>query len=425
VKSWPSQLEDALARQYDQRLLRQLNEVTAQGRLLNRGDRTTINFAGNDYLALSQHPHLRQAASRAIESYGTGAGASRLISGQSPIHHHLEKRFAKFKHAEAALAFPTGYMANLALLSTLASPGDLICVDKLCHASLIDASKASGAQLRAYPHRNYRAKLERLLNQHQSQQTDSVAQAEPPDHTDQPNQSDRAARRFIVTDSIFSMDGDAADLVLLCDLADQYDAMLIVDEAHATGVLGQTGAGLCELQDVGHRVDVVVSTASKALGGLGGIVSGKKTLIDTLINFARPFIYTTAMPAAQAAAINAALDIVRDEPHRRARLTELSVQLRTRVEKMGLQTPPMPILGPMKGPIQTPIVPIIVGAAQAALDLSAYLEDRGIFATAIRPPTVAPDASRVRLTLRADMLDQDLDQLCNALEDWKSSSSSA
>ena len=377
-----------------------------------RGDRALINFAGNDYLALSQHPHLRQAAARAIESHGVGTGASRLICGQFPIHHQLEKRFAQFKHAESALAFPSGYMANLALLTTLAGPGDLICIDKLCHASLIDAARASGAQFRVFPHRDYRSKLERLLGQHRHERTDSVAQDDRPA---------RPARCFIVTDSVFSMDGDVADLVLLCDLADQYDAILIVDEAHATGVLGETGAGLCELQNVSQRVDVVISTASKALGGLGGIVSGRKSLIDTLINFARPFIYTTAIPAAQVAVIDAALDIVRDEPQRRARLAELSGQLRTRVDQIGLGTPPIT----NQHPIQTPIVPIVVGSAQAALDLSAHLDNQGIFAPAIRPPTVAHDAARVRLTLRADMLDQDLDQLCTALADWKSSSAGA
>jgi len=412
MKSWPGQLEQVLARRRTDQLLRQLIEVTSNGRFLKQqeGDQPDlINFAGNDYLALNQHPDLSRAAIDAIETHGVGAGASRLISGHHSIHQALEQRFARFKHAESALAFPTGYMANLAVLTTLAGPGDLICIDKLCHASLIDAARSSGATMRVFAHRVYNHKLPRLLADHHraGQKSDNA-------NSQQGDSTERAPRRLIVTDSVFSMDGDTADLVALCDLAERYDAMLVVDEAHATGILGETGAGLCELQGVSERVDVVVSTASKALGGLGGIVTARHVLIDTLINFARPFIYTTAMPAASAAVINAALDVVFDEPQRRRRVLKLATELRQRLESMGLQTP--------QTNVNTPIVPILVGSPTAALELSQALIEHGIYAPAIRPPTVASGASRVRLTLRADMLDEELDCLCRTLSQWHSRS---
>jgi 8-amino-7-oxononanoate synthase len=380
---------------------RSLTAVARSDRLIDVAGQTLLNLAGNDYLALSQHAHLKQATRQAIDQDGVGAGASRLITGTLERHAALERRFARFKHAEAALFLPTGYMANLAAITALAGPGDLICLDKLNHASLIDAARLSGAMVRTYPHCHHE-KLARLLERFAND--DAAAGAGEQDEG-------RLPRAFIVTDSVFSMDGDVADLPALCDLAERYDAGLIVDEAHATGVLGASGAGLGEQQGVSDRVDVTVSTASKGLGGLGGIVTGPQVIVDTVINHARSAIYTTAAPPAQAAAIDAALDVIEREPERRARLTALADRLHGALADMGLSS----VQAGAEAATHTPIVPIVVGEAQRALDLAAHLRARGILAAPIRYPTVPPGGERVRLSLRADLTDADVDQVCEAL----------
>ena len=347
-----------------------------------------LNLASNDYLGLSQHPKLIQAAVHATQQFGVGSGASRLVSGTQPLHEQVERRFAAFKHAEAALLLPTGYTANLAVLTTLAGPDDLIVMDKLVHASLIDAARASDAQLRTFPHLDLQ-RAEQLLQRHPT------------------------GRRFLVTDSVFSMDGDCADLPALCELADHYDASLIIDEAHGTGVLGPDGSGLASAQGVAERIytcgtgGIVVSTASKALGSLGGIITAAKPIIDLIINKARPFIYSTAVPPAQVAAIGAALDVIRDEPERRERLAHLGSHLRQSLREAG-----WPIIDSTQ---PTPIVPLIVGDERTGLQLQAKLLDAGIFAPAIRPPTVAPGQCRVRLSLRTDLADNEIDRLINAV----------
>ncbi len=397
---WLRQLQTDLSKRRSDLLLRGLEPVQPCGRHIERRGVKLVNLAGNDYLAIADHPALKAAAIETIESLGVGAGASRLTSGHFQVHADTESQFAAFKHAQAALLCPTGYMANLAAISALAGRGDLICVDKLNHASLLDAARASDADVRVYPHLQTQ-KLERLLKQHADQSAD---------------ESKRPPRRFIVTDSVFSMDGDTADLPALCDLADKYDAVLMVDEAHATGVLGDTGAGLCELRGVGDRVDVVVSTASKALGGLGGIVTARQEVIDTLINHARSFIYTTAVPPAQAAVIQAALRVVQEEPWRRRRVLELANRLHAALIDMGLDT-----TRTRHGDTVTPILPVIVGSSQAAMNLAESLEKQGLFAPAIRPPTVAPNSARVRISLRADLEDGDITRVIEALLEWKRS----
>jgi 8-amino-7-oxononanoate synthase len=394
MESFLAELRRHLEQLEAQCLLRRLRTVSPTGRRVDLAGRPLINLSSNDYLALSQHPRLKAAASEAVERFGVGAGASRLVVGHQPLHAELEEQFAHFKHAQAALLLPTGYMANWAVLTTFAQRGDLICIDKLCHASLIDAARASGAHVRTYPHLQTE-KLQRLL----------VRNA--PAAKQEPSSSGRAPRSFIVTDSVFSMDGDVADLPSLCDLAEAHQAILVVDEAHGTGVLGPDGTGLCELQQVQHRVHIVVSTASKAFGSLGGIVTSRREVIDTLINRARVLIYTTAVPPAQAAAILEALKIVHDEPWRRHRLTQLSQHLREQLTARGWSIPPTTVA--------TPIIPLIVGTAEKALALAAHLQDHGLLAVAIRPPTVPPGSSRVRITLRADLEDADVTRLCDAL----------
>lgn len=373
----------------DQDRLRQLRTAAPDGRHIHVNGKRLLNLAGNDYLGLSNHPRLIDAAVKATQRFGVGSGASRLVSGTQPLHEEAEQRFAAFKHAEAALLLPTGYAANLAVLTTLAGPGDLVLLDKLVHASLIDAARASGAEVRSFPHLNLR-RAQQLLAKHSG------------------------GRRLLVTDSVFSMDGDCADLPALCDLADSAEAVLIIDEAHATGVLGEDGSGLASAQRVAERVytcgagGVVVSTASKALGGLGGLVTAQRPVIDLLINKARHFIYSTAGPPAQAASITAALDVIRDEPQRRARLAELSTRLRRSLGSAG-----WPMMNPTDTP--TPILPLLVGSEQAALKLASHLDHHGIYAPAIRPPTVAPGLCRVRLSPRADLADPDIDRLIHAV----------
>ncbi|MHC4997194.1 MAG: aminotransferase class I/II-fold pyridoxal phosphate-dependent enzyme, partial [Planctomycetota bacterium] len=238
-------------------------------------------------------------------------------------------------------------------------------------------SVSSGATVRVYPHGDL-AKLERLLER-----------------------AADARRRIIVTDSVFSMDGDVADLPALCALRDRFDVILLVDEAHGTGVLGEHGSGLAELQGVAGQIDVTVSTASKALGALGGIVTGPQVVIDTLVNAARPFIYTTAVPPAQAAVIGEAIRVVRDEPERRERLAEMVAHVRTELRAKGWEVADDP----------TPIIPLVVGSETAALEMAQRLENKGILCPAIRPPTVAPETCRLRLTLRCDLEDQDIEKM--------------
>ncbi len=375
------QLDDLAARS----LGRRLRCMVSRGRTVECNDRSFINLASNDYLALSQHPHLKRAAIEAIEQFGVGATASPLIVGHHQLHEQLEQRFAAFKHTEAALLFSSGFSANLAVLTSLAQRGDTILIDKLTHASLIDAARASGARVRSFHHRDYDHLATRLAKI-------------------------TCGTTFIVTDSIFSMDGDAADLPVIVDLAQRHGAVTIVDEAHATGLYGPHGEGLAAARGVAERIDVSISTASKALGGLGGIVCARRTVIDTLINRGRSYIYSTAPPPAQAAVILAALDVIRDEPQRRQRVLELATRLRNALR-------PTPYAS-HSTPLDCPIVPLITGKPDAAVALAQHLEDRGLLAVAIRPPTVAPAAARVRLSLRADLVDEDMDLLLAAVRDW-------
>ena len=415
AKRFYHELEHDLARLADENRRRAVRPVPRSARAVELDGQTLINLAGNDYLGLSAHPRVKAAARAAIDADGTGAGASKLIVGHLDAHERLERRFAAFKHAEAAALLPTGYMANLAAITALAGPGDQICLDKLNHASLIDAGRLSGAELRTFPHHGY-DKLERLLERGPR---DSGAQPSPT----------RPPRQLIVTDSVFSMDGDVADLPRLCEIAERFEAVLIVDEAHATGLLGETGAGLCQRQGVSDRVDVVISTASKGLGGLGGIVTAAEPVIETLHNRARSMIYTTGAPPAQAAQIEAALDVVRDEPWRRERVADLSRRLRAALSEQGwrLAGGEAPDdahggqaceVGEAHGAIATPIVPLVVGSNERALSLASHLRARGILAAPIRYPTVPPGAARVRLSLRADLTDEDMDELFRGLLNW-------
>jgi 8-amino-7-oxononanoate synthase len=364
-------------------LFRSLGEVeTLDGYHAQVRGRNVRVFCSNNYLGLADDPRVVDAARRAIERWGWGAGSSRLISGTTADHAALERKIASFKGVQGSLLFGSGYLANLAAVRSAAGDGDVIFMDKLCHASLIDAARCSGAEIRVYPHKRYE-RLERLLSRYASK-----------------------SRRVIVTDSIFSMDGDVADLVALVEIKKRWNAALIVDEAHATGVLGEFGRGAAEMLGVEDEIDVSVGTLSKALGGIGGFITGGRTLIDFLINTARSFIYTTSLPAAACAAASAAIDIVQSEPERRNRLNELADYFRESIrEKLGLDS----------GDGRTQIASIVLGDPEVATKAADRLLELGFLVPAIRPPTTPPGTSRLRISLTAAMSRMDVDDLVEAL----------
>ena len=354
-------------------LHRKLREIgTPQGPEVKIVGRDLVNFSSNDYLGLAADPILRQAAIAAIEEFGVGAGASRLISGTQTPHVILETTLAKWKRAPAALCFSSGYAAAVGTLPALASKDDVVILDKLCHASLIDGARLSGATLRVFPH-NHLGKLESHLD---------WARREHPD-----------ARVVVVTESIFSMDGDRAPLRELVELKKRFGATLLLDEAHAVGVVGPHGRGLAAELGVEEQIDVQLGTLSKSLGVSGGYVCGSRSLIDWLINRARAFIFSTAPPPALAAAASAAIRfLLSDEGEvRRKLLWRRVVQLR----KI------LPAGGAAFGNPGAAIIPWLVGEEHRALDLAEALQREGLFVPAIRYPTVAKGAARLRITISA------------------------
>jgi len=341
---------------------------------------SALSFASNDYLDLASDPRLAEAAAEAARRDGFGASAARLVSGDLPAHRDLETALSAHLHRPAALLFPTGYQANIGLLTALAGPDDLIVSDALNHASLIDGCRLSRAQVAVYPHANVGA-AEALL------QTGASAR-----------------RRLLVTESIFSMDGDQAPLADLAAVAQRQNAALIVDEAHAFGVLGPSGRGLCA--QLGVVPDALVATLGKALGAAGGFVAGSAVLRDYLVNRARTFIFTTALPPPVAAAAARALAIAAspEGDGRRAQLASLGQTLAGSLSRLGQ---PSQRTGP--------IFPFVLGGDERALAMSAQLRRRGLFIPAIRPPTVPPGTARLRITLSAAHSAQDLDRLTRAL----------
>jgi len=330
--------------------------------------RQVLLMASNDYLGLSRHHRLARAASRAALAHGAGAGASRLISGTLDCHQQLERQIAAFKKTEAALFFCTGYMANVGCVAGLCGAGDFIVSDALNHASLIDACRLGRATVKVYPHADAAAAQALLA------------------------QAPAGALKLLITDGVFSMDGDLAPLPELLAVARRHGALLLVDDAHATGVWGAGGRGSLEHFGLAPESDIIqVGTLSKALGGLGGFVAGAAVVIDCLINLARPFVFSTAAPPAQVAAAAEALRVVEDEAHLRHKLHGLCALLRGLLEEGGLR-----LLSPAG-----PIIPILVGDAHRALAMGQALLAEGVFAPAIRPPTVPQGSSRIRLTVTA------------------------
>jgi len=355
---------------------------SAQQTTVRIGGRQKILFCSNNYLNLAADTRIIEAVCEAIRRYGHGAAASRLVSGTMRPHAELEQRLAQLLRKEAALILPTGWMTNEALIKTLPQKGDLLLLDKLNHASIIDAARSSEAKFRTF-RRPGLEKLEKLLADGDFK------------------------RKFIITESIFSMDGDAADLLKLVELKNKYGAILIVDEAHAFGCLGPTGAGLAEELGVLDEIDIVVATMSKALGSTGGVVAGSKVLTDFLMNKARCFIYTTAPTVASCAGALAALEIIQAEPQRRKKLRQNADYLRKRFNELGINT----------GKSCSHIIPIIIGEAEPALAVSRRLFDMGFFIPAIRPPTVPPGTARLRVSVQSGHSEEQMDNLCKALEE--------
>ena len=345
-----------------------------------------LSFCSNDYLGLAAHPALAAAASEAAAREGFGASAARLVSGDLPAHRRLEDRLAAFLGRQAALVFPSGYQTNLGVVTALAGPDDVVVSDALNHASLIDGCRLSRARVAVYPHADTAAAA-RLLGEARG-----------------------ARRRLLVTESLFSMDGDAAPLAALAEAANAHDAVLIVDEAHAFGVLGPRGRGLCAASGV--EPDVLIGTLGKAVGAAGGFVAGARALRDLLVNRARTFIFTTALPPAVAAAATASLDLVdgAEGDRRRALLGESSRWLAARLAV--LRPADLPGFIPCPG---SPILPLVLGSEARALAVSAELARRRIFVPAIRPPTVPVGSARLRITLSAAHEQRDLESFVEAL----------
>jgi glycine C-acetyltransferase/8-amino-7-oxononanoate synthase len=338
-------------------------------------------LSSNNYLGLAADPRVKRAAIAAVERYGVGAGASRLVAGNLEPLRQLEANVARLKGAEAALVFGSGYLANLGILTALTGPGDTIFSDQLNHASMIDGCRLARADLKIYRHCDT-SHLKVLLEG-----------------------SAAARRRLIITDSLFSMDGDFAPLTEIVDLARRFDAAIMVDEAHAVGVIGPDGAGLAAELGLREQVDVQMGTLSKALGAYGAYVAGSSVLIEFLINRARSVIFTTGLPPSVAAAADAAVGIMRAEPERIRRLWANAAHVRSRLEAAGFSL----------GRTESPILPLIVGEAQAAVNMARRLFDRGVYVIAIRPPTVPIGTARLRITPIADHTRADLDEAVEAI----------
>ena len=370
--------ERRAARLYRERLVVE----SPQGPELVVGGRRFLSFCSNDYLGLAAHPEVAAAFQRGVDRWGSGSGASHLVTGHSAAHHALEEELAAFTGRERALLFSTGYMANLGAITALIGRRDAVFQDRLNHASLLDAGLSSGARFRRFPHADAAALARQLVGT-------------------------GARRRLAVTDGVFSMDGDLAPLPGLAAACRDHGAWLLVDDAHGLGVLGANGRGTLEHFDLGTaEVPVLMGTLGKGFGTAGAFVAGDETLVEYLLQFARTYVYTTALPPAVAEATRASLRLVQSEGWRRDHLRALVTRFRRGAEQLGLALMPS----------ESPIQPLRVGDAGRALALSAALRARGILITAIRPPTVPAGGARLRITLSAAHGEAQVDRLLAALE---------
>lgn len=348
-----------------------------------RDGRKLRDFASNDYLNLAGDSRLRSAAEAALRDT-MGGRASALICGRTPWHEQLEQRLAAFEQQPAAILFPTGMAANMGTIAALAGPDDVVFCDRLNHASLVDGCRLSGARFRVYRHDDL-AHLERELAKPQA-----------------------SGRRWIISDAVFSMDGDVAPLPELCTLAERYGAELIVDEAHGTGVFGHTGRGVCEWLGVEERVAVRIGTLSKALGCLGGFVTGPTELIDLLWNTARTQMFSTALPPCVCAAATAAIEIVSCQPELTTTLHSRAAEFRRQLRERNI---------PLADTVCGPIIPVVLGDSESTVQVAAELDRRGYLVGAIRPPTVPHGTARLRITVTLAHDDASLIELADELSD--------
>lgn len=387
-----SRMDEALAARLgdlrEQQLFRELRPVsTAQQPRVVVNGQEFINFSSNDYLGLANHPALKEAAVEAAARFGAGSGASRLISGSLEVHHELEEALAEFKRTEAALLFSTGYAAAVGTITALVGREDFIVIDKLVHASIVDAARLSGARLRVFRH-NDAGDLRRILSWCREQSAVSPGQI------------------LVVTESVFSMDGDFAPLRELVKLKEEFGAWLMVDEAHATGLFGESRTGRIEEEGVAGKVEIQMATLGKALGSSGGFIAGSRTLVDYLINRARSFIFSTAPAPAASAAAMAGLKVVRGEEgaERVGILRERITELKSLVSALG------------NAPEHSPILPLLIGDERATLAVGKKLLERGFLIPAIRYPTVGRGKARLRITCSASHTAEDVRRLAEALK---------
>ena len=369
-------LDETLAQLERDGLHRSLRQL--QGEQLPRArfdGRDVINLSSNNYLGLTTHPKMREAALEAVRALGVGTGSVRTIAGTMDLHMELERRIAAFKKTEASVVFQSGFAANAGTVSALLGKGDLILSDELNHASIIDGARLSRADIKVFPHRDVAA-LEKLLHETRD-----------------------VKRRLVITDGVFSMDGDIAPLPQIAALARAHGAIMMIDDAHSSGVLGRAGRGTVDHFDLHGQVDVQVGTLSKAIGVLGGYVCGSKSLIDYLYHRARPFLFSTSHPPAVAAACLVAFDVLEQEPERIQRLWSNTKRFKDGLQRLGFDT----------GKSETPITPVMVGEGDLAMRFSDRLFERGVFAQGIGYPTVAKGKARLRTIVTATHTDPDLD----------------
>ncbi len=339
-----------------------------------------VNLASNNYLGLTTHPRLRDAATRAVQQYGVGSGAVRTIIGTMTLHEELERRLAEFKHTEACIVFQSGFTANTGVIPAVVGDGDVIVSDELNHASIIDGSRLTRAVRKVYRHKDM-GELEQRLEE-----------------------SKRARRVLVVTDGVFSMDGDIAPLAQIVEVSERYGAIVMVDDAHASGVLGKNGRGSVDHFGLHGRVHIQVGTLSKAIGALGGYVAGNRALREWLIQRGRPYLFSTSHPPSVVASCIAALDVLEEEPERIERLWENTRYFKAELGRLGFDT----------GASETPITPVIAGDSARAMKMSQRLFEEGVFAQGIGFPTVARDRARVRTIVTATHAREDLDRALEA-----------
>ncbi len=379
-------LHQCLENLREKNLYRHLRTVESpQGPWVKLSGQRVLNLCSNNYLGLSSHPQVKEAAVRAIREWGCGSGASRLVCGNFSLHEALEGRLASLKSTEAALIYTSGYTANIGIIPALVSQGDFVFSDELNHASIIDACRLSQARVLIFPHNNMDSLEEKLR---------WASDARP------------AAQKLIVVEGVFSMDGDLAPLPELVELSEKYESLLMVDEAHATGALGPAGSGVVGAFGLEGRIPIMMGTLSKALGCAGGFAAGSRELVSYLINTSRSFIYTTALPIVTVATALAALDVLHGDPSLPLRLQEHASYLRGKLNRLGYNTLNS----------QTQIIPVVVGDAARTLEMSHHLLQEGVLGIPIRPPTVPEGTCRIRITVTSSHTPEDLDFAVRAFE---------